>query len=238
MPSANDAFQRDPLKFMKSNLVLPPMGSKHSLTKYVTLTLQNDCRCKSKLGSAWGKKLIDVYKLEFSTDQNNAFKIYWLPYKNNTQFHMVLSESARYMLTPMMDGCTFSHGGYDPKFPIVAHSNFQTDDGQIDQGAIDNKLGALFPPQSMYNALTKPDYTGSKHFGVGAGHVRSTTFGVFKNNVWNFYSHVWEDYHKAVAKKSALMNMDPTDPYFGSGGWDTEVQSAGKSYELLAVNPI
>lgn len=238
MATANESFQRDPLKFMKSNLVLPPMDSTHCSTKYVTLTLRNDCTCKTKVGAAWGKNLISVYNLEFSTDPTTSFRVYWLPYNNNAQFHMVLSETASYMFTPLMDGCTFSHGGRDPKLPIVAHSNYQTDQHQIDQGKIDAKVDKIYPAGSTYHSLQKTGYTGSKHFAVGSGNVKSTTFGLLKSKVWSFYAQQWESYHKAVARKNALSSMDTNDPEYASAGWVADYEAASKSYELLGVFPI
>jgi hypothetical protein len=237
MATANEKFKRDPVKFMQQNLVFPPSGSKHTTTSLVTLTKQNDCTCKTKIGSAWGKNLIDVYRLDFSTDQDNAFKVYWLPYDNNKQFHMVLGNESRFMFTPLMDGCTFAYGGRDPKSPIVAHSNFQNTDKQIDQAAINKELKTVYTPQMNAKLLQKDGYASSKHFGLGSGHVRVTTFGVFEDKIWKFYAQKWEDHHKAAARKGVLMDMTAdTDPsYYGSNAYFAEMTSAGKTYELLSV---
>jgi hypothetical protein len=134
-----------------------------------------------------------------------------------------------------MDGCTFSYGGIDPKkAPLVAHANFQDNQFAIDQVEIDYQLTLVNP--GAYTALKKSEYTKSKHFNVGSGHVRSTTFGISDGTNWKFYSQKWEDHHRAVARKQSLTSMDPATPGYGSQAWDDELKAASSTYELLGVD--
>jgi hypothetical protein len=237
MATMTAKFRANPLKFMATHLVMVQVGGLTPQTKGVRLVEDNTKTCRTKLRQVCGKGNITVCKLVETTDTNDVLDVYWLPYQNNKVYHLQLGHAARFMFTPTMDGCSFSYGGQDPgRSPLVAHANMQNKQMEIDQVAIEDQLDALY--NADYMIMKKDRYTGSKHFNVGSGHVRSTTFGISDGTNWRFWAQVWEDCHKGVAKKSALTGMDTTDPFFGSNKWDEAVRKAGSSYELLGVKPL
>ena len=237
MPTVTDKFLANPVKFMASHLVMVQLGSLNAGPTPVRLELDTSKTCRTKIGKLAGKGKIPVCRLVPCNATTDVFSVYWLPYQDNKVFHMQLGHTARYLFTPTMDGCSFSVGGQDPVgAPLVAHANMQADDGQIDQVAIDDQLDIIYG--GGYGIMKKDRYTSSKHFNVGSGHVRATTFGVSDGAAWGFWSQVWEDCHKGVAKKSALTNMDPNSPGYGSNAYFNQLTAAGSSFELLGVKSL
>jgi hypothetical protein len=237
MPSPTAQFRANPLRFMATHLVIVEIGGTVPGTKTVRLEKVNTKTCRTKIRQLIGKGNISVCRLVESNDTNDVMNIYWLPYENNKVYHMQLGHDNRFLFTPTMDGCSFSYGGQDPiGAPLVAHANIQNDQFEIDQVAIEDQLSALYDDD--YMIMEKDLYTGSKHFNVGSGHVRSTTFGVSNGTRWKFWAQVWEDCHKGVVKKDALTSMDVNDPRYGNDKWTRQVVKAGNSFELLGVKPL
>jgi hypothetical protein len=239
MPTPTADFRADPLGFMASHLVIVNIGSLAPGTLNARFERDNTKTCRTKLGKRFGKHTVPVCRLVPCNATTDVVSIYWLPYKNNQVYHLQLGHQALYMFTPTMDGCSFAVGGQDPfGAPLVAHANKQTDDGQISQAGIGQQLDGVYGQGSRRGVMTKERYTKSKHFSVGSGHVRSTTFGVSDGTAWEFWAQVWEDDHKGVKVKSRLMAMNTSNPAYGNDAWNAAFTRAGSSYELLGVKPL
>jgi hypothetical protein len=238
MPSATAKFLANPTKFMASHLVQVEVNSLNPGPLTVRLETDTTKTCRTKLGKLVGKGTVPVCKLVPCNATADVFTIYWLPYKNNRVYHMQLGHQHPYLFTPTMDGCSFSIGGQDPVgAPLVAHANMQNDQHEIDQVAIEDQLDILYGNGS-YGIMKKERYTGSKHFNVGSGHVRSTTFGVSDGTAWKFFAQVWEDDHKGVATKQALNDMDPSTPGYANAKWMQKYTRAANSFELLGLKQL
>lgn len=236
MPTPTATFQADPLKFMATHLVMVQIGSLTPGTMNARFETDNTKTCRTKIGKFIGKHTISVCRLVPCNDTNDVVSIYWVPYKNNQVYHLQLAHVAPYVFTPTMDGCTFSVGGQDPVgAPLVAHANKQTDEGQIDPVGISDQLDAVYGQGNRRGVMSKDRYTKSKHFNVGSGHVRATTFGISDGTAWEFWTQLWEDDHKGVKVKDKLMAMDVSHPNYGNDAWTNAVQRASSSYELLGI---
>lgn len=238
MPTPTATFVADPVKFMATHLVTVNIGSLAAGVMTVRFEADGTKTCRTKIGKLIGKQSVPVCRLVPCNATADVTQIYWLPYKDNQVYHLQLGHVARYMFTPTMDGCSFAVGGQDPVgAPLVAHANKQTDQGQISQVGISQQLDAVYG-QGRRGVMSKERYTGSKHFNVGSGHVRATTFGVSDGTAWEFWAQIWEDDHKGVKTKKKLTRMDTSDPSYGGKDWQAAYTQAGSSFELLGVKKL
>jgi hypothetical protein len=187
MPTPDEAFLDDPVAFMEANVVNVGVGELVGGIYSVTLT-------PIDAGS---------YVLQRNLTQGNGFDTYWLPYKDNSLYHLELRNDARFLFTPRMDGCTFGVSELQERkngifsvfskkkhFAQVSHVNMQDDNGKIDQPRM-NFMVRRYHEESKgrVRLLKKSDYLDPDESREMNDQVayKVTTFGVRRGGKWRFY---------------------------------------------------
>lgn len=212
-------FTRDTLKtFMRQNIVrCPSTPGEQANIPYVPheqgvvwARLENQSadgylpRCIIESGSGG-----NVYKMEFlspeqAQDRNDAFKIYWVPYyENSTGAFTMLGNHAEFMFTARMTGCSLGIGSYVADGVVgAAHVNAKNS-GDADPGSSMDKMeqqkkvqraflyshGKNNPAHRVTQRIISYDMYMLDNSGQVDMSLSSTTFGVHSlNQPWKFYS--------------------------------------------------
>lgn len=194
--AAEALFLKDPLAFLKNNLVVVVIpsnlpGYKFAASKQFKFEaadpkLQAAVRMKSRFFRKTTKD-IDLYYMK--EDANDPISAYWLPYGDNQVFSMNLGVGANVMFTPRMDGCSFGYKDNGNGTYTVTHLNFKKTDGSIDDVASKVRLGTLAD-----HTLHMKDYrTSILHKDPNNDAVKITTIGLRQaTGEWEFYYQKYE----------------------------------------------
>jgi hypothetical protein len=198
MPYGTADFLANPLTFMDANIVVPAGDSIGSTQD--TATIHEFCL---QLTTVVGKKMgtdVHVYMLRKRNARDpddSTFYAYWCPYSQNETLSAMLGNSARFMFTATMDGCSFGVGSQRSGYCRVAHANlggygarmesaYGTDNGRELQatGQVNQLQHAL--GGANIDVINPTDYMNDAD-GVRA--LKSTTFGVHDvGRDWRFYT--------------------------------------------------
>lgn len=173
---AFDAFQTDPIGFMKDNMVLTArMGSK--LGHAIKATLATNQTATAMLNG----KSIKVYTLREPRDDEPFFESYYCDFSPGQIMYEVLSKEADFAFTYAMDGCTFGVGRPTPEGDVlVTHGNAR---GVTEGGNSQNERQRNFALQlhgGKIDEMLEPETYRT------AGDMAATTFGLRCNNKWQF----------------------------------------------------
>jgi hypothetical protein len=137
-------------------------------------------------GSKTDGTVIDVMSIKNSPTaaQVANFNAFWCPYQNNRCRMAWLDNSADYMFTAKMDGCTFAIGSASPKGGrMVAHANLEGKDAE--QLSLIKSTVAFKRDAGM-----KYLGPGSYRYADGTGGTEATTFGIRLANAWKFFTQI------------------------------------------------
>jgi hypothetical protein len=126
---------------------------------------------------------------------------YYLPWDNNRYYEAQLEDDADFMFTPTLDGCSFVIGS--GKSPKVAHLNFQTNEGRVDQEKMNREIAKKFA-EDQPTTLKLADYSPNSHEEKLKGKTTNLTVVGFRDRgtkTWSFY------YQKRVQKYTKQLTI-------------------------------
>jgi len=191
MATVLETFTKDPVAFMKKNLVLVKCGGPKAIIE-VTLNLSTQHTAKKG-----GVGNIATFELEAKPGGARA---YWLPYWGNSAHQMTLGSHANLVFTPTMDGCTFAVGEQQDGLVKVAHVNYTQEVKGVlsaDKTKVDDALTQIYSGPAS-KKLTPDDYRDLQDATKGV--VQLSTFGV-RNG-----SGDWDSYYQKRLRTGAGKN--------------------------------
>ena len=109
---------RDPLLFMRTNLVRPNLGGVFG-NDPVWMTLDED-----KPAILPNGQLIEGWSISLGADRPDSFKAYWCPYAMDTTQSVTVGPAAKLMFTADMTGCSLGVGSAtNTNHQLVSHAN-------------------------------------------------------------------------------------------------------------------
>lgn len=182
-------FLASPLSFMQGNVVLPggftaPGGTSgwYEMTMIASTRVGHDKKANSNCG---------VFGLDDGKwSGGEKFRAFWCHYSSDELHMQVVDNSADYMFTPVMDGCTFGIGTETSNGArMVGHVNVSRPSSDSAGFATQMKqqqdiMGAAIPSA----ALLEP----SVYSPLGSGQ-KATTFGLRDraSGKWSFYTQIY-----------------------------------------------
>lgn len=188
---ANKALLANPANWLANNILIVeinPTDNKDAALAYTAGTTASVNIVKvADTGALAGGGKVPVYKVvrgsAAPSKHSHQFQAHYLPWMQNGEYSMTLTNGADWFFTDTMNGCTFAAGpGANPK---VGHFNYQIGNEKIDSTKISTQVGLAFPGGTV-DRLDKADYMDAH------GMVRITTLGIRTGVTWNFYYQVRE----------------------------------------------
>lgn len=184
------SFFTDPKGFLEENIVEVTAPDPDSLPKDHIVMLALYEKQGLQIGNKKNGKVYDLYVTSKPATQH--LDAYFCPYANDASYFITLSNKAKFMFTPKMDGCSFGVGNQGAKGAVrVGHVNFtalQSDwreEGyeagrdrmyQAQRNFLGNRLG------NAAQVVDPADYRGNQ------GTDAATTFGALGSDKWSFYT--------------------------------------------------
>jgi hypothetical protein len=138
-------------------------------------------------GSKLDGTVIDVISIKNSPTAAAVanFNAFWCPYQSNDCKLAWLDNSADYMFTAKMDGCTFALGSAAPSGGrMVAHASLGGQ-GQDQLSLIKSQIAIRWDAGMKYLG------PGSYRFADGTGGTEATTFGLsLATGQWKFFTQI------------------------------------------------
>lgn len=181
-----DDFYRDPLGFMRENVVLiagemrQPGGGEHLLR--IAIDEQPRLKVLNTNGKVWV-----LYSIRFAFN-TNGMVIYYCDYKENAGTMATLGTKAEWMFTAEMNGCTFAVGNQVGGGRVaVGHMNFETAGTGWGEQTQDRQRQAqrnyAYNRMGCDTQLIQPeDYKGTDNS------QNATTFGELDVDTWRFWT--------------------------------------------------
>ncbi|WP_338846940.1 hypothetical protein V8J88_24635 [Massilia sp. W12] len=192
----NTEFLRDPVGFLGSKAIaFSSVGAQSGLNRWV-LEAEGD---------------IPPIMLRIAKESDkDTFPAYYLPYQTNSSCQIQLGDQASFMFTPPLTGCTFV---IDKKWftPMVAHYNYQTEKGDIDQDQINQNVRSDFGPATSgkifvsanYYPVTKSDYVPEDE---DAQNHRLYVVGVRGKTGWTMYRMKHDPFSGEIKEAPSKIN--------------------------------
>lgn len=192
--SDQSEFAAAPEIFMERNIVKCQFLDfsrvpKESEVIRITIVEQTSKKCSKS-----GGKVFHLSSNVAGRAQNEILEIYWLAYKQNDFTQGTLDNSARYMFTALMNGCTLGFGSQTGDGTcLVSHANkasAASTGGRVGQrDAQSEQLRQRFGDVGF--SMIQPDsYQLTSH---GGTQFVATNFGKNVNGTWKFYTHRYMD---------------------------------------------
>ena len=189
------AFLAGPRAFFDNNLVLPFAQGMVAGLNTMSVVLSPNKTCK-RLGAAI--PVNTVIPAPGAAAAADTFQAYWCPYAQNQTLTCQLGNAALFMITDVMDGCSFGVGTQAGGACMVSHSNaggagaavdnagFGVDQARRAQAAVQaDKIKDVlheYTPAVIAPASYMADADGARV-------LKSTTFGIHAvGGAWSFYT--------------------------------------------------
>jgi len=197
MKGANKAFLDQKDRWLLNNLLVyqvmtPPTGSPNNVYSFDLWrigTIQD--------GAGTAKTMYELHQInerlikDKADRSSNHIRAYFLPWTTGQTKSMQLGTDADFFFTPTLTGCTFAAAS--GQNPTVAHSNYVTGTGTVDQTTIDNDLNTLYGAAPI-RKVEKTQYK----TGTNASDFLATVVGFRTSAGWNFY---YQRYRRTLAPK-------------------------------------
>ena len=197
MKGANKAFLDQKDRWLLNNLLVyqvmtPPTGSPNNVYSFDLWKIGT-----IKDGGGATRTMYELHQIserlikDKADKSTNHIRAYFLPWTTGQTKSMQLGNDADFFFTPTLTGCTFAAAsGLNP---TVAHSNFVTGTGTVDQDTIDEELDTLYGATPI-RKVEKTQYK----TGVDASDYLATVVGFRTTAGWNFY---YQRYKRTLAPK-------------------------------------
>jgi hypothetical protein len=180
---ANKAFLADPHSFLNQNLVVVKEGKLARPAGHYKVNLHLTADTATDENGA----ALSVYApyLSVAGDKggvgSNQFEAWFLPWQPDKTFQLTLDNSAQFLFTPGMSGCTFVSASGNT--PTVAHLNYLTPGTEKVSDVITaQKVGDVFGGQRVARTR-REDYKAD-----GSALRRVFVVGWRGHNKWAFYA--------------------------------------------------